>query len=230
MTEPQRAFYARRGSPVADVITILHLPYTAWHLSYVVIGAALSPQVDWLRLAGTLVAFAAGLGVAAHALDEVHDRPLATSLSDRTLWALGMGGLAVAVGVAVAGAVVISPWVLAWAAGGVLLTFAYSLEWSDLIHSDLGFGFAWGAFPLMVGYWAQTEAISVQALVAAALATAFSLVQRSLSSAAKKIRRRPDPAPDSDESQVLLATWEKPLRILSVAMPLLALTLLLTHM
>lgn len=227
VTQPERAFYARRGSVTGDLLTILHLPYTAWHLSYVVIGAALASDLDWLRLAGTLVAFAAGLGVAAHALDEVHDRPLATNLSDRTLWALGVGGLIVAAGVAVAGAFVISPWVLAWAAGGVALTFAYALEWSDLIHSDLGFGLAWGAFPVLVGYWAQTEAVTGQALLAAGLATALSLVQRSLSSATKTIRR--ESVPMDPESERLLATWEKPLRILSVAVPLLALTLLASH-
>lgn len=226
----ERAFYARRGSPAADVVTILHLPYTAWHLSYVVIGAALAPRLDWLRLAGTLVAFAAGLGVAAHALDEVHDRPLGTSLADRTLWALGMGGLAVAAGVAVAGAFVISPLVLMWAAAGVLLALSYSLEWSSLIHSDLGFGLAWGAFPLLVGYWAQAETLGIPALMGAAAATGLSLVQRSLSNSAKRLRRHPTPDLTPARRQELLRTWETPLRYLSITIPLLALVMALIHL
>lgn len=223
-----RAFYARGGSKGADVVTILHLPYTAWHLGYVAIGAALAPNLDWLRLGGTLVAFAAGLGLGAHALDEVHDRPLATGLSDRALWLLGWLGMAVAAAVAVAGAFVISPWVLAWAAVGVALACAYSLEWLALVHTDIGFALAWGAFPVLVGYWAQAEALAPAAVVAAVAATLLSLVQRSLSTAAKRLRRRQT---DLSSSQVtaLLATWEIPLRLLAATVVITAVALLATH-
>jgi hypothetical protein len=43
MTEPVTApaFYARRGGRAADWWTLLHPPYTAWHLSYVALGAVL---------------------------------------------------------------------------------------------------------------------------------------------------------------------------------------------
>lgn len=226
MTAPGRAFYARRGSPVSDLVTILHLPYTAWHLSYVVIGAALAPDLDWVRLAGTVAAFFFGLGVAAHALDEVQDRPLATSLPDGTLWVLGIGGMAGAAAVAVAGAFVISGWVLVWAAAGIALACAYSLEWSRLIHNYLGFALAWGAFPLLAGYWAQSESVTVTALAGAAVATVMSMVQRSLSNSAKLLRRHPTPELTAAERDRLLTTWETPLRLLSLAMPLLAATLL----
>ena len=39
------AYYAARPGGWRDWWTLLHPPYTAWHLSYVVIGAALAPQV-----------------------------------------------------------------------------------------------------------------------------------------------------------------------------------------
>lgn len=223
----QPAFYGRTGSPVGDLITLLHLPYTVWHLSYVVMGAALAPTLDWWRLLGTVAAFAAGLGVGAHAIDEVHDRPLGTSLSDRALWAVGVGGLVTAAAIAVAGAFVISPWVLAWAAAGIVLTLAYSLEWSPLIHSDTGFALAWGAFPALVGYWAQTETLAWPAVLAALAATALSATQRSLSNTARQIRRHPDGRAVGDEE---LARWETPLRYLSVAVPLVALAILATHL
>jgi hypothetical protein len=32
-------FYARSGSFGNDLLTLLHPPYTVWHLSYVVLGA-----------------------------------------------------------------------------------------------------------------------------------------------------------------------------------------------
>src|SRR5450759_2534553 len=40
------AFYAARGGGWRDYWTLLHPPYTAWHLSYVLLGAALSPAPD----------------------------------------------------------------------------------------------------------------------------------------------------------------------------------------
>src|ERR671925_941821 len=79
------AFYARRGGRWAQWYTLLHPPYTAWHLSYVLIGASLAPGVDIRRLAATLVAFFLAVGVAAHALDELHGRPLRTTMADATL-------------------------------------------------------------------------------------------------------------------------------------------------
>lgn len=223
------AFYARRGSVWSDVRTILHLPYTVWHLSYVVIGAGLAPDLDVVRLVGTLAAFTAGLGVGAHALDEVHDRPLGTRLADQALWVLGVGGLALAMGVAVAGMFVISSWVLAWAVAGVILVLAYALEWSPLIHSDVGFAIAWGAFPVVVGYWAQTEDVGLPVVLAAAAAAVLSSVQRRLSKAAIGIRRTGS-SPMTDEDEKQLETWENPLRLLSVAMPLLAIAILATHL
>ena len=48
---PERpAFYALAPGGWRDWWTLLHPPYTAWHLSYVVIGASLAPDVNlrWL--------------------------------------------------------------------------------------------------------------------------------------------------------------------------------------
>ncbi|MPZ51816.1 MAG: hypothetical protein GEU79_03640 [Acidimicrobiia bacterium] len=229
MSERLPAFYAHRGSTWSDIRTILHVPYTTWHLSHVAIGAGLAPDVDWTRLAGTLAAFAVGLGVGAHALDEVHDRPLGTTLGERTLWVLGIGGLLAALAIAVTGMYVISPWVLAWAVAGVLLCVAYALELSPIIHSDVGFALAWGAFPAVVGYWAQTESLGWPILFGAAAATVLSAVQRSLSNAAKKIRRNGEAAAMTPEDEERLRTWEVPLRLLSAAVPLVAAAILAMH-
>ena len=229
MTE--RAFYARSGSPGRDFITLLHPPYTLWHLSYVAIGAALAPDVDWIVLAGALLAFLFGLGIGSHALDEAHDRPLRTGLSDGVLWALGIGGIATGVAFGVAGAYVIGPGILVWAAIGVLLATGYALEWSPVIHSDWGFAVSWGAFPVLVGYWSQTETVSWAALLMAAVATVLSRAQRELSTPARQMRRTGiSMETDGWEPAELLATWERPLRLLSIAMPLLALSLLAVHL
>jgi hypothetical protein len=191
----------------------------------------MAPKIDWQILAGTLLAFFLGLGIGAHALDEVHDRPLRTGLSDRTLWALGIAGVVAADLIGIAGAFVISPMLLVWVVVGSGLAAGYALEWSRVFHSDWGFSVAWGAFPVLVGYWAQTETISVAAILVASAATVLSRVQRELSTPARRLRRTDDPIEVSGWTREdLLATWERALRLMSVAMPLLALGLLASHL
>jgi len=217
------AYYAPVGSLSGDLIALLHPPYTAWHLSHVAIGAALAPRVDWPVLAATLLAFFFGTGVAAHAIDEKNGRPLHTSLSERTLTLLAVGGLLASLVVAAVGAVRLSPWVLAWAVVGVLLAAGYGLEKPAALHTSLGFALAWGGFPVLVGYWAQTQAITVGAVAVAAAATLISMVQRTLSTPARHVRRNTDQAEmilsrgtsaEKWDEEKILATWERPLRLL----------------
>ncbi len=232
MSEP--AFYARTGSTGRDLVALLHIPYTSWHLSYVVIGASLAMTLDWAILGGTVAAFAIGLGVGAHALDEVQGRPLSTGLSDATLWTLGIGAMTVSLGVAVMGAFVVSPWVAVWGVAGVLLAVGYALEW-PVIHTDLGFGVAWGAFPVVVGNWAQTRTVTGSVLIVAAAATLLSLALRALSTPARFVRRRTEEARaefDRDrqwDRAELLASWERPLRLLAWTSVALAVGLLAAH-
>ena len=222
----QPAFYGRTGSQWGDVLTLLHPPYTAWHLSYVVYGASIASEFDFLRLGGTLAAFFLGTGITAHALDELHSRPLGTRLNSSALLALAVGGLAGSVAVAVAGVFIISPWTLAWAVVGVLLAMGYVLEWHRLLHTDIVFGVAWGGFPVLVGFWAQTEQLGIAALMVALVATLLSLAQRALSKPARYLRRNALDAWTQVEGPTgverwardqLLATWERPLKLLSAA-------------
>ena len=104
------AFYALRSGGWRDYITLLHLPYTAWHLSYVVIGAALSPEFAVSRLWPTLLAFGLAVGIGAHALDELRGRPLRTQIPARVLVGLAAVSIAGAVGIGVVGAVTVDPW------------------------------------------------------------------------------------------------------------------------
>ena len=231
----QPAFYGRTGRQWGDLLTLLHPPYTAWHLSYVVYGASLASELDVLRLGGSLAAFFLGTGIASHALDELHSRPLGTHLNSSVLLALGVGGLAGSVAVAVAGAFIISPWTLAWAAVGVLLATGYVLEWHRLLHTDLAFGLAWGGFPVLVGFWAQAEQFGIAALIVALMATLLSLAQRALSKTARYVRRSALDAHAQVEGplgverwsrEYLLATWEWPLKLLAAAAVTLAVGLL----
>ena len=191
-TKPERpAFYALGGGRPGEVLTLLHPPYTAWHLSYFALGAAIAPHLHVDRLLWGLAAFGLAVGVAAHALDELHDRPLGTSLSDRTLIVMAATSLLGALAIGVAGVLTVSvalaPLVLA---GGLFLP-AYNLELAGgRFHSDLWFAIGWGAFPAFTGYFINAERIALPGLLIAAGCLAMSIAQRRLSSPARELRRR----------------------------------------
>lgn len=185
------AFYALPAGGWRDYWTLLHPPYTLWHLSYVLWGAALTgaPQLD--RLAATLVAFFLAVGVAAHALDELKGRPLGTSIPRGVLVALAGGGLAGAVVLGVLGAFMVSPWLLAFVAAGLFIAPAYNLEWfGGRFHTGTWFAVSWGAFPLLTAHFAINGQLSIAAGAGAVAAFLLSLAQRALSSRVRKLRRR----------------------------------------
>jgi len=192
MRELAPAYYtARARGWRRDIWALLHPPYTAWHLSYVLIGAGLATRVDLTRLAATLVAFFLAVGVSAHALDELRGRPLKTDLPASALWAAAVVGLLGAVMLGVAGVSVLGIGLLPFIAAGVLFVFAYNLELlGGRLHGDFWFALSWGAFPVLTAYFAQTGRISFGAVAAAAAAYALAFGQRALSTPARLLRRK----------------------------------------
>jgi hypothetical protein len=191
VTAARPAFYALAPGGWRDYVTLLHPPYTAWHLSYVAIGACLAPRLYEGRLAATAGAFFLGLGVAAHALDELNGRPLQTRIPERVLIGLTLVPLAAAAGIGIAGAVSFNLWLLLFVAAGAALVPVYNLElFGGAIHNGAGFALAWGAFPLLTGYFACAGTISWEALLAACYAALTSYVQRVLSTPVRHLRRR----------------------------------------
>lgn len=231
------AFYAARPGRWRDWWTVLHPPYTGWHLSYVAIGACLAPHVYLSRLLATLAAFFLAVGIAAHALDELHGRPLRTSIPGPALVAAVVAGLAGALALGVAGVVtlgVATGWVLIpFMVAGPVLVVAYNAELlHGVVHTDTGFAAAWGAFPALTGYVAQAGGLSVAALLAGAGALALSACQRRLSSPARALRRQVARAEGSITfrdghaapltAAMLLEPLERALKALSWAVMLLA--------
>jgi hypothetical protein len=185
------AFYARGRGRAGELVTLLHLPYTAWHLSYFALGAAVAPTLHVDRLLWGLAAFALAVGVAAHALDELHDRPLGTGIPSRTLAVLGAVGLAGAVAIGVAGVLSVSVWLVPLVLAGALFLPAYNLELAGgRFHSDLWFAIGWGGFPAFTGYFVNAERVALPGLLMAAGCTALSVAQRRLSAPARELRRR----------------------------------------
>ena len=242
------AFYARRGGLAADWWTLLHPPYTLWHLSYVVLGAAMAPALDWTALGLAVLAFFLAVGLAAHALDELQGRPLGTAISDGVLrgvaavallgaCALGVYGVFFHAGTNVALAVAVPV--------GAVLVVGYNLELFDgRLHNDHAFAWGWGGFPVAVGYVAQSPGLAGTSLAAAVAATlagvGTSYAQRHLSTPARELRRRTndvagtlthaDGRVDHLDRAALLAPLEGALRALSWAVPVVAVAALLSRL
>jgi len=222
------AFYAARSGGWRDWWTMLHPPYTAWHLSYVVIGATLAPHPDAVRLVGTLLAFFLGVGIAAHALDELHGRPLRTSIPSPVLVTASVLSLGGAVALGALGVVRVGASIVPFIVLGPLLVVAYNAElFGGVVHTDVGFALSWGAFPVLVAYVAQAQAVSAAAVLAAVFAFALSLAQRALSTPARRLRRAvtsvhgtlvmDDGTETGLDRRVLLLPLERALRTLSWA-------------
>ena len=189
------AFYAKSGlrtrSAAKDWWTLLHPPYTLWHLSYVVIGACLVGPVDVVNVVATVLAFFLAVGVAAHALDELNGRPLRTDIPTWALVAASAGGISGAVVLGVIGISRVGAGLVVFIVVGVVLAIGYNLElWNGRLHTDTMFAASWGAFPLLTGYFAQHDALSATAVVGAFFAFYLSLAQRRLSTPARALRRK----------------------------------------
>jgi hypothetical protein len=185
------AFYAAPVGGWRDWWTILHPPYTAWHLSYVAIGAALAPHLNLTRLAATLLAFFLAVGISAHALDELTGRPLRTELSDRALRIAAVVGLVAAGAIGSLGVHEVGLVLIPFLVIGPLLVVAYNAElFGGYVHTDLGFAASWGAFPLLTGYVAQAGRLGIASALGAIAAFGLSYAQRTLSTPARALRRR----------------------------------------
>jgi hypothetical protein len=191
MTEQRPAFYALESGGWRDYWTLLHPPYTLWHLSFVTIGACVVRVIRPAYLGLALLAFFLAVGVAAHALDELVGRPLRTRISDRVLIGLAAAGLIGAVAVGVYGASLVSWWALAFIVVGGFLVPAYNLEWfGGRFHSDIWFAAMWGGFPALVGAFAQTGTVDVQTVLVCTACALIAAAQRRLSTPVRRIRRR----------------------------------------
>ncbi len=235
------SFYALDRGGWRDYVSLLHLPYTAWHLSYVVVGGCLAAEVAWGRLGLTVLAFFLAMGIGAHALDELAGRPLGTAIPSSVLVVLAVVSIVAACAIGMAVAVGFSLWILPLIAIGAFLVPAYNLElFGGRFHSDTWFALAWGAFPVVTGYVACEGTPRLVAFVAAGWATALSLAQRRLSTPVRHARRgvvsiegeltlaNGDRAPVTRE--LLVSAPEGALQLLTIATVLIAAALVVVRL
>jgi hypothetical protein len=221
--EPRPAFYALTGGGWRDYVTLLHPPYTLWHLSYVAIGAALAPHMKWGLLGWTTLAFLLAMGIGAHALDELNGRPLRTAIPAPVLVGLAAVSIAAACAIGVVAAAGTTWWLLLFIVFGAFIAVAYNLElFGGTFHSNLWFAASWGAFPVLTAYFAAAQRLRGEAFAAAAFALLMSLAQRTLSSEVRFARRNAGDLAATRPAELAL-------QLLSAALPALAGALLLAR-
>ena len=221
LTRP--AFYALRSGGWRDYVTLVHPPYTLWHVSYAVLGAAVAPRLDWGVLGWTVLAFFLAMGIGAHALDEMKGRPLQTRIPDRVLVLLAASSIAGACVIGVHVALYTSLWLIAFIVFGAAVVVAYNLELlGGMVHTPFWFAFAWGAFPALTASFASAHTLRAAAFAIAGFAFVTSLVQQRLSVDVRHARRVV-----GDITQA--RTAEVALKLLALSMPLLAGALLLAR-
>jgi hypothetical protein len=190
------AFYALRPGGWRDLVTVLHPPYTAWHLSNVAFGAAAAAEIHTDRFLATLVAFFLAVGIGAHTLDELNGRPLKTELSDSTLIVLAVVSIAGAIGIGIAGCIVVSATLIPFVLAGGFIVVAYNLElFGGRFHTDFWLAASWGAFPALTSWWVNTLSFASAKTVVAGLLVAvgcfgLTTVQRRLSTPVRRLRRK----------------------------------------
>lgn len=235
------AFYALSPGGWRDYVTLLHPPYTLWHLSYVAIGASLAPGLQPHRLVWGLLAFFLAMGVGAHALDELNGRPLGTRIPESVLVLMASISISGATAIGVGAALAWTLWLVPFVAFGAFIAVAYALELlGGLFHGDLWFALAWGAFPVLTAYVGASGTLRAEAILGAVFAALLSAAQRRLSTQVRNIRRRTseisgsitysDGSVETIGERTLLAAPEAALRTLSASVVALAVALVLLRL
>jgi hypothetical protein len=239
-TQSRPAFYALESGGWRDYVTLLHPPYTLWHLSYIAVGAGIATAFSWTRFAFALAGFALAMGVGAHALDELHGHPLQTRIPDAVLWTLAIVTIVAATALGVYACIVWTPLLAPFVAFGAFIVVAYNLElFGGRLHSTLWFALAWGGLPALSAYVVEAETIRAEAIAVAVYATLLSYAQRVLSTPVRDTRRRVVAVSGTIERSeggssavtlnTLMGSQETALRILAAAAVALGAALLLVH-
>jgi hypothetical protein len=174
---------------------MLHLPYTAMVLSFVVAGAVVSPRVSWPILLATLLAYFLALGIGAHFLDQLPGMG-SRYVRHWPTWALrlvGFGGVGAGVAIGVVGALlVLGPTFLLFVFVQTICALGYPLApvFRGVLHRDSVFAISWGCLPFLTSYYAQSgKVVSAVSLVLVVVFAAIALAEIRVSRRSRALRR-----------------------------------------
>ena len=195
MPEAKPAWYfVSSSSKLGDLVNLIHLPYTGMVLSFVVIGAAAAPRAYPDRLVATLAAYFLGLGVGAHALDQLEPNGshYVQSLTRGDLAVLGAVGMTGAAAIGAYYSATVAPLLALFILAGVFFALAYALPTfiaGGLFHNNLSFAFAWGYLPYLTSYYVNSQSIAPVVLLGGLPMALAAFAEITLSRSVRRARR-----------------------------------------
>lgn len=218
----RRAWYFLSNGKLADLINILHIPYTFMLLSFVSFGSLLAPRVKLEILYLALLAYFLGLQ-GSHALDQICPKGshYISMLRKRDLWIMTIVGLGVAISIGIIGSIIVPYlWVLVITQSFFAISYPYSTLFKGRFHNNVSFAFAWGFLPPLIGYYSQVANISLVSMISATICFLIAYMEILLSRLSRRIRssENPDGKFLNDVEKVL-----KAVAITAYLLPLLAL-------
>ena len=214
-------------------------------LSYVLIGAVLAPVIYSDRVGITLLAYFLGLGLSAHALNELHAAHWTGKLGRMELTVVFVLPLVGALALGVYGMLklfsvsesVFAPVALMiFVIVETFFLFAYNTDaFNGRFHSDLWFAFSWAALPTLISYYVNALTITPEALLVSLAMAATAGIEINLSRWCKDFRRRSsltelqfaDGTHQSMSTVELVARPEKALKLIVVAVDAIAIGLII---
>jgi hypothetical protein len=192
-------YFAASGTKLGDLYNILHVPYTAMVLAFVIIGAAASPMIHFDRLGATLLAYFLGLGIGAHSLDQLEPQGshYVKKLSRRELASIAILSLGTAAALGLYYVLTIGVLLIPFIAAGVFFAVAYPLPsrtFGAVFHNHPTFALSWGFLPAVTSYFVNAVALTPAALVVGVATASAAWIEIRLSRSARSARRQGLPA------------------------------------
>ena len=196
-------------------IGMLFLPYTGMCISFTIIGSMLSESIAWDRALSIFIIYFLGLGVSAHAADNLGSKkikPWGSFFSTFELRLMVMGGLSVSYLLGIYYIITFVPLLSIIAIIEGFFLFAYNFElFNGFFHNNFWFAISWGSLPLLAGFVIQTNSISILSLIASIVAFLAAYIEIRISRKYKELKRKP-----SDIVDCNIKKLEHSLKILSL--------------
>ena len=194
-------YFVSSSSKLGDLLNLLHLPYTGMVLSFVIIGAATAPRAYPDRIFATVAAYFLGLGVGAHALDQLEPNGshYCQSLTRRDLAVLATAGMAGAVAIGGYYAATVALSLALFILAGVFFALAYTLPTffaRGLFHNNVTFAIAWGFLPYLTSYFVNSQSMAPVVLLGGLPLAFAAFAEITLSRSVRRARRQ-DLAPNA---------------------------------
>lgn len=189
-----KTWYSAEGSKLAELYTILHLPYTAMCLSFLTIGFALDGIRNSNIYIWTLIAYFFGLGISAHCFDQIKGQgsSYVKYLTQGELIIIGIISLLVSLWIGTIVMVTYSKWQLIWLMPlqtFFVLSYPVAKLFKGTFHSDFWFSVSFGAVPVIVGYYINTGSFALVPNMWALLCFLISYIEITLSRYVRKMRK-----------------------------------------